>query len=182
MLEPPPQQDYWIFAPGSAAESRRWPVERFASLAEMIFQKTGWKGLIVGGAAETEAGRILGELPGMLDCTAYGPVNTYAKLFRHARFSVANDSGLAHVASLCGSRVFITWGAGDARRTAPIGPGQASLTFNPVECWPCERNICYKEGADRLLCLRGIQPEQVWKEIESGLGRTRKDNADSCSR
>lgn len=166
----PPHEPYYVIAPGATAESRRWSVDRFAALSTLIFKKTGIKGLILGGPQEKELAKSLLEKceEGLEDWTARGAVPQYSKVFQQARFSLCNDSGLAHVASLCGSRVFIVWGAGHPVRTRPIGPGKASLVLNPVDCWPCERNQCLlTEPGKKLQCLRGIDVELVWKEIES---------------
>ncbi|MCM2277833.1 MAG: glycosyltransferase family 9 protein [Oligoflexia bacterium] len=168
-VEPPPGA-YWVLAPGSTAESRRWPIERFAALARRIATETGMPGVVVGGPAEAPLADELcrDRSLKLLDRTAQGPVSGLARLFAGARFSVCNDSGLAHIAALCGSAVAIAWGGGDPKRTRPLGPGKVRAVFNPVECWPCERNICARAQGPRLECLAGIQLEAVWKEISGG--------------
>ncbi len=163
----PPRGPYWVLAPGSKAESRRWPEEYFAALAHRIAEETGWTGIIVGGPGEGAVALRLSNRPELklLDWTGRGTAASYWRLFAGARFTVSNDSGLAHVASLCGSPVQIVWGAGDPRRTKPLGPGKVRITFNPVPCWPCERNTCSQPQATQLQCLRGMLPEIVWREI-----------------
>jgi len=171
-----PKSEYWVLAPGSAAEARRWPVERFVALAKMIIEKTGLPAIVVGGPAEASLGRILGELPKVLDRTAQGSVSHSWPIFKNARFTIANDSGLAHVAAICGSRTHVIWGAGDPKITAPIGAGKITITFNPIECWPCERNVCFKEGPAKMQCLSGISPEQVWEDVLRGPRRAQEFN------
>jgi heptosyltransferase II len=162
----PPSEPYWVLAPGSAAESRRWPVQKFAALARQIAAESGLRGLIVGGRSEVSLAEELCQDPSLRlqDLTAQGPVSCYSRLFEKSRFTISNDSGLAHVAALCGSPVQVVWGAGDPKRTQPLGPGRSRILFNPVDCWPCERNICSREGQDRYKCLKGIQPEAVRDE------------------
>lgn len=175
MVEPP-AEDYWVLAPGSTAESRRWPLERFATLARRISDVTGLTGVVVGGVAEAVLAEKLCQERSrngvrLLDRTAQGPVNALWNLFRSARFTVANDSGLAHVAALCGSPVQVIWGAGDPRRTRPLGPGKVQVSLNAINCWPCERNVCEQAVDKRLECLGGITTEGVWAEIEKGILR-----------
>jgi hypothetical protein len=43
------------------------------------------------------------------------------------------------------------------------------VIFNPVDCWPCVRNTCLQMPERYLDCLRGIEPQTVWREIQSGL-------------
>jgi heptosyltransferase-2 len=166
----PPSEPYWVLAPGSQAESRRWSAESFSSLARQIHMDTGMRGLIVGGPGEAVlAGKLCEDRRTKLsDWTAQGAVASYWKVFRDARFTVSNDSGLAHVAALCGSPVEVVWGGGDPKHTEPTGPGRVKLVLNPVECWPCERNTCMNKDEDKLRCLRGIQPDAVWQEIRRG--------------
>jgi heptosyltransferase-2 len=167
----PPEGPYWVLAPGSQAESRRWPAAAFASLARQVLDTTGWRGVITGGPGEAPLARELcsDRSLGLIDMTATGTVACNWKIFAGARFTASNDSGLAHVAALCGSPTQIIWGAGDPKRTEPLGPGRVRVMFNPVECWPCERNTCQLPSERKLECLRGITPDSVWKEIQSGL-------------
>ena len=165
----PPFEPYFVVAPGSNAESRKWNVQKFSSFIKTMTEKYLLKGVIVGGGAEAAiAARFLREGLPVLDYTGKGSVASHWKLFRGASFTLSNDSGLAHVAALCGSRVQIIWGAGDPRRTRPIGPGAVQVRSNPVECWPCERNVCSFEGNRHNQCLMGITPEKIREEIEHG--------------
>lgn len=167
--QPPqtPLSPFWVLAPGSSAESRRWPIEHVASLARLIVQKTDFAGVIVGGSAEQFIAQQLCQNQDLklIDWTGRFKVSALWPLFREAKFSVSNDSGLAHVASLCGCPVYIAWGAGNPERTAPLGPGPVEIIFNQVECWPCERNECYQGASKHLQCLRGITPEMIWQKI-----------------
>ncbi|MBI2712644.1 MAG: glycosyltransferase family 9 protein [Bdellovibrio sp.] len=169
----PPETPYWILAPGTTAESRRWPVYSFQQIARKMADQTSWRGLILGGPKEKEVAEILTSDPTLRleDWTGKGPVSSYWPVFQKAQFTLSNDSGLAHVAAFCGSSVQVVWGAGNPHRTRPIGPGRAQVILNPVPCWPCERNICAQPEGARLQCIQGLDPELVWKEILSGLGK-----------
>lgn len=165
----PPSEKYWVLAPGSKAESRRWPVERYLALARKIAAETSLIGVIVGGADEAPLAEVLLKDRDikLISLVAQGKVSSLWKVFAGARFTVCNESGLAHVASLCGSPVEIICGAADPRRTQPIGPGPVKVMVNAVDCWPCERNVCHERGERYLQCLRGIEPNAVWGEIKN---------------
>lgn len=167
----PPKRPYWVLAPASNADSRQWPVGYFKELARKVRERTGWAGVIVGGPGDKSLARQLcdEEDLGLLDYTGKGTVSALWKVFESARFTVCNESGLAHVASLCGSPVQIVCGAADPRRTKPVGPGRVQVAVNPVECWPCERNVCIQPPGKLIQCLRGISPDRVWTEIGAGL-------------
>jgi heptosyltransferase-2 len=158
---------YWILAPGATAESRRWDPFYFAEVARRVYAEKGWKGLIVGGQSEKKIAEQLLKFDGtgLIDYTARGTVAELADLFSGAQITLSNESGLAHVASLCGSPVQIVCGAADPRRTTPLGPGKVQVAMNPVSCWPCEKNLCINEGVDYLKCLRGITVDRVVEEM-----------------
>jgi heptosyltransferase-2 len=165
----PPKAPYFVIAPGATADSRRWSVDQFAALIELFSKKYGYKAVIVGGNAEKEiATQLFRKGVQIEDYTARGWVSAHWKLFRNAKFTVCNESGLAHVAALCGSNVQIVCGAADPRRTRPIGPGKVQVKFNPVECWPCEKNICRFQGEAKNQCLKGISAESVYQEVSVG--------------
>ena len=167
----PPDEKYWVLAPGSAAESRRWPVARFADLARRVHDAMGIRGLIVGGPKEASLAVQLTEDRSLQlrDYTGQGPVADLWQIFRQASFTVSNDSGLAHIAALCGSPTQVVWGAGDPKRTSPLGPARVRIAFQPVECWPCERNTCGLPGPKKMECLTGLSSELIWTEVQSGL-------------
>lgn len=166
-----PAGDYWVLAPGSAAESRRWPLIQFAALARIVKRETGLPGVVVGGPAEAPLASELCEdrSLGLLDRTAQGPPSALTDLFRGAKFCISNDSGLAHVAALAGCQTFVVWGAGDPTHTRPLGPGKVRILANPVECWPCEKNTCGNPAGRKLECLLGISPDSVWEEVSRGI-------------
>ncbi|MEN9723383.1 MAG: lipopolysaccharide heptosyltransferase, partial [Pseudomonadota bacterium] len=169
----PPSDPYWILAPGSMADSRRWGEEQFAELAGKIARETALSGMIVGGPKEAPIAERLKQDRSLRlkDWTAQGPVPDLWRLFRDARFVVSNDSGLAHLSALMGTPTFLPWGAGEPRRTRPRGPGAVQIEVNAVACWPCEKNHCAQVGSDFLACLRGISPQQVWAQIQQGVLR-----------
>lgn len=166
----PPEQPYWVIAPGATADSRRWPIECFIELARLVSQRTGYSAVIVGGPKEVELAQRLKQDRDVrwIDKTCQGSVAGLWRIFKEARFTVTNESGLAHVSALCGSPTQIVCGAADPRRTQPLGPGVARVLFNAVECWPCEKNVCMQTGGKKIQCLRGITPAQVFEEISKG--------------
>jgi len=105
---------------------------------------------------------------GLKDFTSKGKVCDLWKVFAQSQVTITNESGLAHVASFCGAKVQIICGAADPRRTQPLGPGPVQVLYNPVNCWPCEKNTCAQKAGKILQCLRGIEPDAVWKDMKSG--------------
>lgn len=179
----PPSQKYWVLAPGAVAPSRRWRLEQFLELAALIVKETGWPGIVIGGSAEKAAGDFLArQLEGSIeDWTGRGSVGSYWQVLRDAEVVVANDSGLAHLASLCArptGLLHVIWGAGNPIKTLPrsLGVVQASQQ-SQLECWPCERNVCpmpdyVRNGkSSKNRCLEDTSPQSVWTQLRAGLDR-----------
>ena len=166
----PPPGTYWVAAQGSNAESRRWPPESFAALARLVVQATGMTGVVVGGRAEAPlAARLCADPAARLsDLTARGPASALWRVFGGAKFVVSNDSGLAHLAALCGAPVHVVWGGGDPDVTKPLGPGRVHVHSNAVSCWPCVRNTCSQPAALKIRCLTGTTSAAVWESIRAG--------------
>ena len=165
-----PRDRYVVIAPGATADSRRWSAEKFSALIEQIYSKWGYRSVVVGGPAEKSIAEefIKKELP-VIDFTGKGSVSSLWKIFQNSQFIVCNESGLAHVASLCGTKVLIVCGAADPKRTKPVGPGPVQVITNTtVSCWPCEKNTCQYQGAQKNQCHEGIQVSQVIEKIEGG--------------
>ncbi len=168
----PPSTPYWVLAPGSTASSRRWPTDSYIQFTRCVQKTTGWPGLVIGGRAENEiAKQLCSEEPKTLSnwIERGKNITAYWKILKNAQFVICNESGLAHLASLCGSFIHIVCGAANPRHTHPLGPGKIQISTNPIACWPCERNHCHQKRENYLQCLQGIQAETVWKEIQSGL-------------
>jgi len=164
----PPKMPYVVIAPGATADSRRWSVEKFSELIQMIHSRWGYRSVIVGGANEAKiAAQISSHGVPVIDFTGKGSVSALWKVFQSSRFVVCNESGLAHVAALCGAKVQIVCGAADPKRTKPIGPGLVEvITNDKVSCWPCEKNGCQFQDERKNQCHEGIFPSEVIKNIE----------------
>jgi heptosyltransferase-2 len=168
----PPNEPFWVLAPGATADSRRWATSSFATLARTIATRTGMPGLILGGPKESPLAAELVEdrTLKLKDYVGVVGIPGLAKILEKAQFVVCNESGFAHLSALCGAFTQVVCGAADPKRTRPLGPGRVQVTVNPIACWPCEKNTCELEpAANKLSCLRGIQPETIQGEITRGL-------------
>lgn len=166
----PPKERYVVIAPGATADSRRWSTEKFALLIKKINDQWGYRAVVVGGPAEKYIAEEFekSELP-IVNYVGKGSVSALWKVFQNAQFVVCNESGLAHIAALCGSKVQIICGAADPKRTKPIGPGPVHVLTNPsVSCWPCEKNVCQFQDERKNQCHQGISPGKVIDTISGG--------------
>lgn len=165
-----PKERYVVIAPGATADSRRWSASNFSALIQLIHTKWGYRSVVVGGPTEESIAKQFVDdgLP-ILNYVGKGSVSSLWKVFQNSQFIVCNESGLAHVASLCGGKVQIVCGAADPQRTKPVGPGAVQvLTNTKVSCWPCEKNVCQFQDERKNQCHEGILAAEVLKRIEEG--------------
>ena len=129
--------------PGSAfAETKRWPAQRYAALADALVERGFQCALLIGpgerelGARVASAARAGVPILGAdLD-----PVELAAVLSR-ARCAVTNDSGPMHLAGAVGTPVVAFFGATDPGRTGPSGSPSRVLD-RYVFCSPCFKTEC----------------------------------------
>jgi ADP-heptose:LPS heptosyltransferase len=131
---------------GAQLPSRRWPVARFADVAEGLHRR-GLVSVLTGTAAEIP---LVSQLAELLTRRGVPHVNlagrtglwTLGALLRGARLLVCNDTGVSHVAAAlavpsvvvsCGSEV-ARWAPADARRHRVLAA--------PATCRPCSHAVC----------------------------------------
>lgn len=91
-------------------------------------------------------------------------------LLKSSVLTVANDSGIMHLAAALGRPGVAIFGPTDYTATGPIG-NSWRLLYNRVECSPCFRREC-PDGSRR--CMAAVTPEMVIREVDaivSGSGR-----------
>jgi lipopolysaccharide heptosyltransferase II len=160
-------RDVVLLAPGAAfGWTKRWPPERFASLADSLTGSGFAVGLAIGPGEEALASAIaaaststLARLGADLD-----PVELAAVLAR-ARVVIANDSGPMHLAAAVGTPVVALFGPTDPGRTAPMGAASRILD-RYVFCSPCFLTEC-PYGHE---CMREVTVAMALAVVEELLG------------
>ena len=145
---------------GAGIPARRWPIERFARLADELVKRLGTRVVIVGGADDlplVERFRTLTSTPPVVAAGKFGVMGTAALLARCAGF-VGNDSGPAHLAAAVGVPAVVLFsGTNDVAVWKPWGPRVVTLQEHP-ECAPCGLSVCAR--ADHA-CMTWITVDRV---------------------
>jgi lipopolysaccharide heptosyltransferase II len=147
-----------VLHPAARWETKRWPAERFARLADQLSQKDGLRVILVGGADEV---RLIHEVRRQMKQDALNLVGAtslrqLAALLRRVSLLVTNDSGPMHLAAALGTPVVALFGPTDPRRVGPYGEGHCVLR-KAVDCSRCSRGHCARAGA----CMKAIEVEEV---------------------
>jgi ADP-heptose:LPS heptosyltransferase len=149
-----------VIHPGASDPRRRWPVERFAAVADYI-QQTYRRRVVISGSlgdrtltyqVKASAARPVIDLAGQIDLGAL------VALIRRASLLISNDTGVAHVAYAVGTSSVVIYWCGNL---ITAGPFQRAR-FRPVLSWTLN---CPKCGARRCRCPVSFVAEASLDEV-----------------
>jgi ADP-heptose:LPS heptosyltransferase len=165
---------YYCVCPGASRAIKQWPIERFAAVAQRLFEHTGWKGLVCGAQQEKQLGQALKRL-----CTA--PLEDYtgrttlpelADILRGARLVIANDSAAVHLAAATGVKSVCILGGAHYGTFAPYDTGGCLPPFaprcaiHPMDCYGCNWECVHNPGPDEPApCISGISVDDAWAAV-----------------
>ena len=158
-------------APGARWETKRWPVEHFADVAEYL-SREGYGILLVGGQEDeklcSELSRLCTEQP--LDASGKLDLLGSAALLAECHALVTNDSAPLHMAEAVGTPVVAIFGP-TVRELGyhPQLPSSAMLGLE-LRCRPCSRNGARPCHLHTKECLVDLAPEHVIEAAVSILG------------
>jgi ADP-heptose:LPS heptosyltransferase len=154
---------YAIVHPGSQLESRRWPAERFARVADTLADE-GLRVALTGSAAEAPLTRRVAQAmrAPALDLAGRTSLGGIAALIAHARLLVSNDTGVSHIAAAVGTRSVIVCCGADPQRWAPLDAQRHRVVHYEVECRPCMHASCPIGHP----CALGVSTQSVIDEAQ----------------
>lgn len=138
-----PPDAYACVHPGAQLPSRRWPVDRFARVADAL-ARAGLRVVVTGTASEAplaaEMARRMDRLP--LDLTGRTTLWQLGAVVERAALVVANDTGISHVAAALGTPSVIVSCGADPARWAPLDRARHQVLAAPAPCRPCGHRVC----------------------------------------
>ena len=147
--------------PGSTnSRAKRWPVERYASLADRFIEELGTDVLLIGSADEQgvslEVQARMRHKPFML--TGRTNLAESVAILSLADLLITNDTGPAHIASALNRPTLVIFGPTDPRTTRPYSP-VAQIIRHPPDCAPCMLRDCPIDHR----CMTAISTEEVFE-------------------
>lgn len=154
--------------PGAAyGPSKRWPVQKYALLADLFYERDQATIFIIGSLDEVETAESLSS------AMAVEPINLAGKtslrllagLISQASLFISNDSGPMHMANALKVPVVALFGPSDPHQTRPFQKPFTIIKKN-VPCWPCSYRVCPYDHR----CMMNIEPEEVYEAGKKCLG------------
>ncbi|MBI4444366.1 MAG: lipopolysaccharide heptosyltransferase II [Acidobacteria bacterium] len=138
--------------------AKRWLVDRYARLADLIIEETESNIVIIGSANEVEIAKQIQELMSRPAFPLAGKTTLpgLMGLLSLCRLMITNDSGPMHLGAALGIPQIAIFGSTDARATGPLNP-KAVVIRKSVECSPCLLRECPID----LRCFTRIEVEEV---------------------
>lgn len=129
---------YVCVHPGARWPSRRWPVERFATVADILAGR-GLRVVLTGAEGEralTAAVAARMRTPAA-DLGGKTSLGVLAAAIAQARLLVCNDTGVSHVAAAVGTPSVVVASGSDVERWAPRDRTLHRVVSVDMDCRPC---------------------------------------------
>lgn len=157
-------RDYACLHPGARYPSRRWPVERFAAVADALARR-GYRVVITGTEDERPLTQALAaRIPHpVIDLTGRTTLGSLAAVVAGARLVVCNDTGLSHLAVAVGTPSVVVSSGSDVARWRPLDALRHRTLAHAPACRPCMHTVC-PTGHE---CALAITVEQVLETVST---------------
>ena len=162
----PDQDSFCILHPGTRVFDR-WAPEKFAELADRVFDLYNLKVLLTCGPGQED---LVGQIIPMIKKAPHAFIATRLQelgaITQRTRFVVCHNGGYMHIVSALGIPVVGMFGWANPNVWKPIGE-KAEVVYKNLECSPCSSKTIKREclGGDPE-CKRLITVEDVLSAIE----------------
>lgn len=159
-------QPYVVFCPRSANPYKEWPPDRFAQLAQQLWQHRRLPVLLIGAKADRTIARSIADRAGAGSFVLTGTaLEVSMALIAASAGMVANDSGPLHLAVALGVPVVGIYGPTNPARTGPYGRPQSVVRDNS-NCPVCHRPRWRIPGHT---CLTDLSVDRVLEAVNAAL-------------
>ncbi len=159
--------------PGAArGESKRWPAEYFATLGQILKNKSGCNIVLFGSSADRELcariasaigdDGVINHAKSVMNLAGKTSLPELAAFMSRCSVVIGNDSGGVHLAAAAGTPVVVIFGLTDPSRTKPLGRRVVVLQDSPQRTRDIPRRSAEAEKS-----LRNISPEMAAEAARS---------------
>lgn len=153
-----------VINPGGNWKPKRWPVDKFAQLADRLIDEYGVRILITGaekdkGLSEEISQRMRNK---PVSIAAKTSLRELASILEMVKLVISGDSGPMHIAVSSGTNVVALFGPTSAGITGPYGKGNYTVISKNVGC-----DIpCYDYACRDYRCMNAISVDDVIRVIQ----------------
>ncbi|MCD6220849.1 glycosyltransferase family 9 protein, partial [bacterium] len=137
-------------------ETKRWPPERFAELADILIEK-GEKIVFIGKGRE-EIEKIIKKMKNKpLNLSDETNISQLIFIIKNSKVVITTDSAPLHIGAASRVKTIGIFGPTDPKRHCPPG---VDYIYKKVECSPCYRKKC-----DKMICMKEIKVKDILEKI-----------------
>lgn len=131
------QEDRIVIFPGGGSEKKRWPKENWQRVLEWLTDKTeSGVDIVIGPAEEPSDFVRLNVGPSRTRLLQGLSLKEISSLVTSARAFIGSDSGITHLAALCGVKTLALFGPTAPRFWGPLGAQASVVTPNCLADFP----------------------------------------------
>lgn len=165
--------------PGARWMTKRWPIEKFAVVANKAMRQFGYSVVILGSKSEmpvaTELQNLLqGFSPRrpLLNLTGQTTLKQLASVLSQVDVVLTNDSGPMHLAAGLGTPVLGVFTCTSPDISGPVG-SQHELVATAVPCAASYKKQCPHSGRGHMCCMDELTTDRVCQAFERLIEKTR---------
>lgn len=149
--------------PGATnSQAKRWPIDRFAKLADAIIEQ-GWQAVFIGAGNELEITQAAIKLMRHKAQVLTGKTSLAESIafLSICDLLISNDTGPAYISAALERPTLTIFGPTNDQMIHPFGKG-AEMIRNKVDCAPCMLRVCPIDHR----CMTGISVDMVLARAE----------------
>ena len=153
-----------VLNPGGNWNPKRWPIENFSKLGDMITEKYGVKILISGEEKDEKLAEEISKKMKhkAISICAKTRIRELAAVFEKAELVVSADSGPMHIAVSTGANTIAIFGPTNPDITGPYGGRNYVIIRKDIGC----KIPCYDLTCRDNRCMKAVSAEDVIEAIE----------------
>ncbi len=157
--------EFVVINVSAGCSSKKWPLQNFARLSQLLYQKLHLKIVLIGQQKDCDAVQTLANIPFVILAETLS-LQDLGFLLKKAFLHISNDTGPQHIAAAVGTPIITLFGRNlpglSPKRWAPLG--KSHLYFHKdIGCNPCLAHECRLD----FDCLKTIKPEEVFYAIQN---------------
>jgi lipopolysaccharide heptosyltransferase I len=149
--------NYVVLVPSAARPEKRWPIDRFAQLADRIAAKFGMSIVATGSQGERDYINAIGS--GIINLAGQTSMRELISLMKGASLVISNDTGPGHIAAALDVPLVMLFGPTNPARLCPYRKPECLVAVEPEAMGMEIENLAPEYSIDH------ITVEQVFEKV-----------------
>ena len=148
--------------PSGTWESKRWGLEHFATLGDMLVERLDANVVLLWGPGEEQDVAWIQQH--MRQHAAVAPptrIGELGALLSHCDYTISNDSGPMHISAAVGTPTLGIFGPTNPILQGPFGPRNSWVRLEGLDCLACNLTRCNIGN----ICMRDLPAERVYHAL-----------------